>query len=1063
MPEPMDADSLLEHRAFMIAIARDLLGDRAAAEDVAQDGLMAALKKPPRRATARAWLGAVARNLARTSLRSRLRREQRERRFARTELQPDPADGVARIEVQRLLLDAVRRLKEPYRSTVIARYLDDLSVREIAATQRVGIETVKTRLRRALVQLRNALDERYGGDTKTWSSLLIPSVFVPRSKFGLATGPTIMATKTLITLGTLIAIVFAVSLAWQAAETQRRSLRVVRPNAPDRARPIEIDAVSLAEAAAPPPVNLAAVDRHRDLHGTVVDRDGRPIANAAIGAIHRPWDRTDVLARFPGVAGVATTSSVDGTFCLSLHRGDVVDASFSRRGFAPVVLRKLQAGERVRVALAPAVDLTVTVLDHERQALNRATVSLRGTDDNVRLDRAASTSTEGRVRFRDLPSGAFVRLEVRHPLHGAMLDDPAVEIGTVHEFEVVLPKGRTFDGRVVDAVTGEPIAEASVGMNWDMSPKTRTDVAGRFRLNGFVLRMQQKICVVADGYARAESAARRSPDVVVKMTPEARLTGRVVEADGEPVPGARVAALTEFGIGTVLSLGLATSADDGTFTIAGLDPRQAHFVAVSATGFGRTAKFVELRGADRAVTDIGEIVLAPGRSIEGLLLDAHGLPVPRHVVELRGPRGEVRIGRRTMLHARGNRETRRTDDLGRFRFPELSAGQYVVSVEREGAVGKTQRVAVEDRDVLDVTLRFEETRSFVVRVETDEGDPVPLAYVRVVHAGGESHRHSDKDGAAEFHVRGAVREVAIRYVIGPGSKLADFGAVEPIVDVPETDPEVRIVLSRWGVLRGRAMIGDAPLSGAVVEVKWNGSSRTANTSDTGHFRVVVPPKNNLTVQVVGRDYEVASGVYETDRSYTSPAVKAVAGATGIVLRVEREKGDREVVVVVRDPSGAPVSGARVGYWPKRLGRAVSDVRTDENGMARIAGMLAREVSIYALTDADSEFLSARQQKIVPDGQTITLLFRAAQRVRGRVLMKSGEPAPSARLDLKIDGEIWGWNCDAHGHFDFPAPSDAREIDFKITWETPEGARMIAVRKGVREWDTDLVFKLKNRD
>ena len=35
--------------------------------------------------------------------------------------------------------------------------------------------TVKTRLRRALDQLRRRLDERYGGNRRAWSALLLPA------------------------------------------------------------------------------------------------------------------------------------------------------------------------------------------------------------------------------------------------------------------------------------------------------------------------------------------------------------------------------------------------------------------------------------------------------------------------------------------------------------------------------------------------------------------------------------------------------------------------------------------------------------------------------------------------------------------------------------------------------------------------------------------------------------------------------------------------------------------------------------------------------------------------
>src|SRR5262249_47014883 len=49
-------------------------------------------------------------------------------------------------------------LEEPYRSTLLARYFDELPPTEIARALDVSVETVKTRLKRGLAQLRERLD-----------------------------------------------------------------------------------------------------------------------------------------------------------------------------------------------------------------------------------------------------------------------------------------------------------------------------------------------------------------------------------------------------------------------------------------------------------------------------------------------------------------------------------------------------------------------------------------------------------------------------------------------------------------------------------------------------------------------------------------------------------------------------------------------------------------------------------------------------------------------------------------------------------------------------------------
>ena len=106
---------LLEHRRFVQALARSLLRDPHAAEDVAQETMLAALRKPPpRNGNLRAWLGRVARNLALTRRRGERRRAARERSAKGAEPLPSPEEGVARLELQRKVVDAVLALDEPY-------------------------------------------------------------------------------------------------------------------------------------------------------------------------------------------------------------------------------------------------------------------------------------------------------------------------------------------------------------------------------------------------------------------------------------------------------------------------------------------------------------------------------------------------------------------------------------------------------------------------------------------------------------------------------------------------------------------------------------------------------------------------------------------------------------------------------------------------------------------------------------------------------------------------------------------------------------------------------------
>ena len=100
----MESDSslspeiLLGQADFVRALARSLLADAAAADDLAQDTLTAALEGPPLGAgRARAWLGSVLRNLLRERRRGEANRSARERASARVERVPSTVEVNARV------------------------------------------------------------------------------------------------------------------------------------------------------------------------------------------------------------------------------------------------------------------------------------------------------------------------------------------------------------------------------------------------------------------------------------------------------------------------------------------------------------------------------------------------------------------------------------------------------------------------------------------------------------------------------------------------------------------------------------------------------------------------------------------------------------------------------------------------------------------------------------------------------------------------------------------------------------------------------------------------------
>ena len=174
---------LREHGASLRSLARQLLADEAAAEDVVQETWIAYLDRPPRdgsEGAVAAWLRKVVRRLALNRLRSEGRRTEREaRRAASLTSSPErPQSAEERARILRAVTDAVLELDEPYRSSVLLRYFENLPPREIAVREGVSVATVKSRLQRALPRLRASLGHSFP-DEASWQRSLALLVGLP--------------------------------------------------------------------------------------------------------------------------------------------------------------------------------------------------------------------------------------------------------------------------------------------------------------------------------------------------------------------------------------------------------------------------------------------------------------------------------------------------------------------------------------------------------------------------------------------------------------------------------------------------------------------------------------------------------------------------------------------------------------------------------------------------------------------------------------------------------------------------------------------------------------------
>jgi RNA polymerase sigma-70 factor (ECF subfamily) len=140
-------------------LAHAILGHRAEAEDATHDAFVTAWRNWTTlrdRALFERWFDRILINTCRNRLRQRARSRSH---VLSTELSVAIPDGLGTLHERSVLWPALAQLAPDHRVVVALRFYRDLSVDEIAGRLGVRPGTVKSRLHRALRELRGTLDQ----------------------------------------------------------------------------------------------------------------------------------------------------------------------------------------------------------------------------------------------------------------------------------------------------------------------------------------------------------------------------------------------------------------------------------------------------------------------------------------------------------------------------------------------------------------------------------------------------------------------------------------------------------------------------------------------------------------------------------------------------------------------------------------------------------------------------------------------------------------------------------------------------------------------------------------
>lgn len=447
------------------------------------------------------------------------------------------------------------------------------------------------------------------------------------------------------------------------------------------------------------------------------------------------------------------TSDATGLCRISgLHHGTiVVTDEQGRMGFAKTWRQRLVKTERI--VMKPARSVTVRVVNEDGQGVAEADVNVIADSGPFALEQ---TGRDGTVSFK-IPADASVawiaakRANVGFDYFENYESFPSQEFSELPaEVRLTLNGARKIKARVVDT-DGQPIAGVMV-CPWTIHKpgklsyinflsrmfRETSDANGRVSFDGMPGEFLHAITFLPkhDGFDSPDQTSLRNDatdrSLVLKMTRNSRLSGRIVGSDGQPVPGLTLHVEGRGATNMYFRKEIAPD-DSGRYEIS-VASGQAYLLAVEHADFAAPAQVTPVLKEREERTNL-DFKLSPGTLIRGqVALGKTPRPAKGQTVTLIQQAGNVPEARpffgSTSIELVRWTET---DDEGRYSL-RVGPGEFRLQLPNQSFEQREfLSIKAEPELVRDYHAEYAERGSLSGRVTLPDGLPAERA---VVHGAG---------------------------------------------------------------------------------------------------------------------------------------------------------------------------------------------------------------------------------------------------------------------------------------------------------------------------------------
>ncbi|HEY0712022.1 MAG TPA: carboxypeptidase regulatory-like domain-containing protein [Polyangia bacterium] len=607
------------------------------------------------------------------------------------------------------------------------------------------------------------------------------------------------------------------------------------------------------------------------------------------------------------------------------------------------------------------------------------------------------TDAMGKFHIGNLSAGRYVLTAVKTGVGVARSDGLDVKgASAVQNLTIVIVAAKAgLAGRVLDpgggGIPGARVLADAIDNSRASVFATMADENGHYQLPlpPGLYRFEAR----ADGYATGRFGMNLHLPTQrdFRLYPGSRISGRVRDRSGEPLPGAEVSIVNTHSLEPGMVSRTVICNDAGAFAFKNIDPSTYRLIAHAGPFVAQHPRpLVVGLTQDLSV----EVVLDRGRTISGTVAMQNGAPVADAVVTV--PFGPVEFMREGQP---GTRTT--TDAQGRFEVVGLPPIDDLDVIANAPAGKAQRRLRLTMADQRDLRLVLEPQGEVTGTVLDRERRPA--ANARVIAAIGEPRgpwsRVTHTDSAGAFRITGlATGPLVVSAIHEDGLGEIALGYLERGVA-----KHVEIVLGAGSDVEGTVRKGDGRKAAGVQVFAfaggwnrnapaWGQPTAATLTGTDGAYRFNALPAGEVLLRAANPGDDPFLGLFGRNAQKVHAIVVLGRGETktGVDLRLARN--DLTIAGRVIDADGRPIHGAILNALVDGEGDAVGRARTisQTDGQFVIEGLSQAD---HAIVVAHPEYPEVRREHVPAGTQGLELRLERQASLQGVVLGFDGRPAP----------------------------------------------------------------------